>query len=155
MDVPLLRKTTDNRVAGSIRWLLAVLFVMTGTMKLVVPRLADAWSGQLLASGLPLFELTRWSVPFIEILIGIVMGIGLFTRLAALLVIGIMAVATYVHIRVDDPSLFPLQPSEPFIPLVVIAMSAYLLWRGAGSWSQDLTAHTNTMDRVGHALDDG
>ena len=64
----------------------------------------------------------------------------MFTRLATVVVVGIMAVATYVHIVVDDPSLFPLQPSELIIPLVVIAMSAYLLWRGGGSWSKDLTA---------------
>ena len=48
-----------------------------------------------------------------------------------------MAAATYVHVVVDDPSLFPLQPSEPIIPLIVLAMSVYMLWRGAGAWSQD------------------
>lgn len=140
MNVTSLRNTTDDKVAGGIRLLLGVLFVMTGVMKLVVPTLADAWSGQLLASGLPLYELSRWSVPFVEILVGVILGLGLFTRLATVVVIGIMTVATYVHIVVDNPSLFPLQPSEPIIPLAVIAMSAYLLWRGGGSWSKDLTA---------------
>jgi uncharacterized membrane protein YphA (DoxX/SURF4 family) len=109
-------------------------------MKLVVPMLAEAWSGQLLASGLPFYELSRWSVPVAEILTGIVLGVGLFVRPAAAVVIGIMVVATYVHIVVDDPSLFPLQPSEPIIPLAVIAMCLYLLWRGGGSWSKDLAA---------------
>ncbi len=140
MEVASIRGTADNRIAGTLRLLLAVLFVMTGTMKLVVPRLADAWAGQLLASGLPFYELSRWSVPFVEILVGVVLGLGLFTRLAATLVVGLMAVATYVHIVVDDPTLFPLQPSEPIIPLAVIAMCVYLLWRGGGSWSKDLTA---------------
>ncbi len=135
-----IRKTAASKMAGGIRLFLAVLFVMTGTMKLVVPVLAEAWSGQLLASGLPFYELSRWSVPFVEILVGIVLGVGFFTRLAAVVVIGIMAVATYVHLVVDDPSLFPLQPSEPIIPLVVVAMCAYLLWRGGGSWSKDLTS---------------
>jgi hypothetical protein len=59
-------------------------------------------------------------------------------RPAALAVIGIMTVATYVHVVVDDPSLFPLQPSEPIIPVVVMLGSVYLLWRGGGSWSRDL-----------------
>ena len=140
MDVANLRKTTDNRLTGSIRLVLAFLFVMTGTMKLVVPMLAEAWSGQLLASGLPFYELSRWSVPFVEILAGIVLGVGLFVRPVAVVVIGIMVVATYVHIVVDDPSLFPLQPSEPIIPLAVIAMCLFLLWRGGGSWSKDLAA---------------
>jgi uncharacterized membrane protein YphA (DoxX/SURF4 family) len=138
MNIASLQRTTDDKLAGSIRLLLAVLFVMTGTMKLVVPMLADAWSGQLLASGLPFYELSRWSVPVIEILLGLVLGVGLYTRPAAVVVIGIMTVATYVHVVVDDPSLFPLQPSEPIIPLAVIAMCAYLLWRGGGSWSKDL-----------------
>ena len=140
MKLASLQRTTDDKLAGSIRLLLAVLFVMTGTMKLVVPMLADAWSGQLLASGLPFYELSRWSVPVIEILVGFVLGVGLYTRPAATVVIGIMTVATYVHVVVDDPSLFPLQPSEPIIPLAVIAMCVYLLWRGGGSWSKDLNA---------------
>lgn len=140
MELASLRNTTEDRVAGSIRRVLAILFVMTGMMKLVVPRLAEAWSGQLLAAGLPFYELSRWSVPLIEILVGIVLWIGLFSRLAAMVVIGIMAVATYVHVAVNDPTVFPLQPSEPIIPLAVIALCVYLLWRGGGSWSKDLTA---------------
>ena len=59
---------------------------------------------------------------------------------AALVVFGMMLVAIYVHLVVDDHSLFPLQPSEPIIPLIVIAMGAYILWRGAGALSSDLRA---------------
>ena len=136
------RKTTDNKLAGSIRLLLAVMFLMTGAMKLFVPMLADAWSGQLLAANLPLYSITRWAVPFVEIALGIVLAMGILVRLAVVVVVGIMVVATYVHVVVDDPSLFPLQPSEPIIPLIVIAMCAYILWRGAGAWSMDLKAHT-------------
>jgi uncharacterized membrane protein YphA (DoxX/SURF4 family) len=135
-----LRRTSDNRLAGVIRLFLAVLFLMTGIMKLVVPMLADAFSGQLLAAGLPFYSLSRWTVPFLEVFLGIVLGVGLFVRPAAVVVVGIMCVATYVHMVVDDPSLFPLQPSEPIIPLVVIVMSGYLLLRGGGAWSRDLRA---------------
>ena len=138
MDLADIQETDDDKLAASIRLILAVLFVMTGTMKLVVPMLAEAWSGQLLASGLPFYELSRWSVPIVEIFVGVVLGVGLFVRPAAVAVIGIMAVATYVHVVVDDPSLFPLQPREPFIPLTIIAMCLYLLWRGGGAWSRDL-----------------
>ncbi len=140
MDVASIQETANDKLAGSIRLILSVLFVMTGTMKLVVPMLAEAWSGQLLASGLPFYELSRWSVPFVEIIVGVVLGVGLFVRLAVVAVIGIMTVATYVHVVIDDPSLFPLQPSEPIIPLTVIAMCLYLVWRGGGAWSRDLTA---------------
>jgi uncharacterized membrane protein YphA (DoxX/SURF4 family) len=140
MDFARLQTTTDNRPAGVIRLMLALVFLMTGPMKLLVPQLAEAWSGQLIAAGLPFYELSRWSVPFLELLLGIVLAIGIFVRPAALAVIGIMVVATYVHVVVDDPSLFPLQPSEPIIPAMVMLGSAYVLWRGGGSWSRDLKA---------------
>ncbi len=135
-----IRKTSDNKLAGSIRILLAVLFLMTGAMKLLIPMLADAWSGQLLAANLPLYTITRWTVPFLEMLLGVVLATGGFVRPAVVVVMGIMVVATYVHVVVDDPSLFPLQPSEPIIPLIVVVLSLYLLWKGAGSWSLDLKA---------------
>ena len=65
------------------------------------------------------------------------LALGWFARPAAAMVILLMLVATYVHLVVDDPSLFPLQPTEPIIPLAVIALSTLILWRGAGAWSLD------------------
>ena len=135
-----LRHTSDDKLAAGLRIFLGLLFVMTGVMKLVVPMLAEAWSGQLLAAQLPLYEVNVRLVPFVEIAVGAVLLIGVYTRLACLTVIGIMVVATYVHVVVDDPSLFPLQPSEPVIPLIVIAMSGYLIWKGGGAGSLDLKA---------------
>ena len=135
-----IRMTSDNKLTGSIRLLFAGLFVMTGAMKLLVPMLAEAWSGQLLAANIPLYTVSRWSVPFIEMALGVVLAVGAFVRPASLVVIVIMVVATYVHLVVDDPSLFPLQPREPIIPLTVIGMSVYVLWQGAGAWSLDLRA---------------
>lgn len=135
-----IRNTSDDKLAGVVRLLLATIFVMTGVMKLVVPMLAEAWSEQLLAANLPFYSLTRWTVPFVEIGVGVALTVGLYGRLASILVMGIMVPATYVHLVVDDPTLFPLQPSEPVIPLVVMLMSAYIVWRGAGAWSADLRA---------------
>jgi len=133
-----LRKTSNNKLAGSIRGLLAALFLMTGAMKLLVPELAEAWSGQLLAANIPLYAISRWAVPFLEMVLGGFLFIGLLVRPVIIVVTGIMIVATYVHVVVDDPSLFPLQPSEPIIPVIVMVLSGYLLWRGAGAWSLDL-----------------
>jgi len=135
-----IHKTSNNKLAGSIRILLALLFLMSGTMKLLIPMLAEAWSDQLLAANIPLYTVSRWTVPFVEIALGVVLAIGAYVRPATVVVMGIMAVATYVHSKVDDPSLFPLQPSEPIIPLIVIVMSVYVLWKGAGAWSLDLRA---------------
>ncbi|MFQ5567964.1 MAG: DoxX family protein [Paracoccaceae bacterium] len=134
------RRTTHNKLVGTIRILLAVVFLMSGAMKLLVPMLADAWAGQLLAANLPLYSISRWTVPFLEILLGIALAVGVFVRPAVVLVIGIMAMATYVHVVVDDSSLFPLQPREPIIPPIVIALSTLILWQGAGAWSLDLRA---------------
>ncbi len=135
-----LRRTSEDKLAGIVRLLLALLFLMAGAMKLLIPMLADAWSGQLLAANLPFYSITRWAVPFLEAFLGVALAVGLFARPAVVVVIGIMVVATYVHVAVEDLPLFPLQPSEPIIPLIVIAMSAYILWRGAGAWSLDLRA---------------
>jgi uncharacterized membrane protein YphA (DoxX/SURF4 family) len=135
-----LQSTSSEKLAGGVRLMLAVIFLMTGAMKLLVPQLSDAWSGQLVAANIPLYSVSLWTVPFVELVLGVLLAVGLHVRLAAVAVSGIMAVATYVHVVVDDPSLFPLQPSEPIIPLVVIAMSFYILWRGAGAWSMDLKA---------------
>ncbi len=138
MDLARIQATTDDKLAAGIRLMLAFIFLMTGPMKLLVPQLAEAWSGQLIAAQLPFYELSRWTVPFLELFLGVVLAIGILVRPAALMVIGVMVVATYVHVVVDDPSLFPLQPDEPIIPAMVILGSAYVLWRGGGSWSRDL-----------------
>ncbi len=113
---------------------------MTGAMKLVVPMLAVAWAGQLTAANIPLPELNRWIVPFIEVGVGVALLAGFYTRIATLLVLNIMAVATYVHLVVHDRALFPLQPAEPAIPALVMVLSLYVLVRGGGSGSLDLRA---------------
>lgn len=59
-------------------------------------------------------------------------------RAAAVMLTGIMGVATSVHMVVDDPSLFHLQPNEPNIPLVVNVISPYVSRKGADSWSHGL-----------------
>jgi uncharacterized membrane protein YphA (DoxX/SURF4 family) len=117
---------------------LGALFLMTGVMKLAVPMLGEAFFGQLVASGIPLVWLMKWVVPIVEIAAGLALLVGAFARVVALVIIGIMSVAAYVHLVVDDPTMFPLQPNEPVVPLAVMAMAGYLIWRGGGSGSVDL-----------------
>ncbi len=140
MEWKRVRRTQSDNVARGVRLALGALFVMTGAMKLVVPMLAVAWAGQLAAAAIPLAELNRWVVPVIEIGVGVALLIGFYTRIATLLVLNIMVVATYVHVVVTDPALFPLQPAEPIIPAVVMLLSLYLVVKGGGSWSLDLRA---------------
>jgi hypothetical protein len=42
--------------------------------------------------------------------------------------------ATYVHIVIDEPSVFPLQPNPPIIPVIVIGLTTFVLVGGTGSW---------------------
>ncbi len=138
MSMSAFRVTSDDRLAGGLRLMLAVIFLMSGPMKVLIPELSEAFAGQLSAAQLPLPGLSMQVIPYLELFLGIVLLIGLHTRAASIVVIGIMLVATYVHLVVDDPALFPLQPAAPIIPITVIVMSLYLLWRGAGAWSLDL-----------------
>ena len=133
-----IRSTRSDRVATGIRIFIGIMFVMTGIMKLVVPSLGAAFAGQLAAANIPLQELNQWVVPFLEVGVGAVLLVGYHTRIATLLVYNIMIVAAYVHVVVSDPSLFPLQPEEPIIPVVVMILAAYLLLRGGGAGSLDL-----------------
>jgi len=140
MEWERVHSTQSDGVARGIRVVLGALFVMTGAMKLVVPMLAVAWAGQLAAANIPLPELNCWVVPFVEMGVGVALLVGFYTRIATLVVLNIMAVATYVHLVVHDPALFPLQLAEPIIPAVVMILSVYVLVKGGGSGSLDLRA---------------
>ena len=133
-----IRNTKRNRMLGILRLLLGGLFVMTGLMKLFVPLLGEAFSGQLLAANIPFYAINVRIVPVAEVVVGVLLLLGFFSRIVGLVVISMMLLATYVHLVVDNPDLFPLQPEEPIIPLVAIAVAAYVVWRGAGAWSMDL-----------------
>ena len=133
-----IRSTEDDKPLGVIRIIIGVIIASTGMMKLLVPMLWNAWSGQLTHANIPFLTFNLWFVPFVEMTTGLLLAFGFFARLGSLVVIVMMSVATYVHLVVNDPSLFPLQPDEPVIPFVLIAMCIYVLIRGGGSWSKDL-----------------
>ena len=140
MDLTLnnLRSTKADVILGIIRLALGMMFFSTGIMKYTIPMLWEAWSGQLTQANIPLFTLNVYMVPIIEMTIGVLLLIGYYSRISALIVLPLMIVATYVHLIVGDPTLFPLQPDEPIIPIVAILMAGYVIWRGGGSWSKDL-----------------
>ena len=133
-----LRKTSDNKFIGVIRFILGMIFFMTGVMKLFIPTFTEAWMGQLVYAGIPFITLNFWFVPIMETVLGILMLRGTYSRLASLTIIPIMLIAFYVHLVVDNPALFPLQPSLPIVPVIVILMAVVILKNGSGSWSEDL-----------------
>ncbi len=134
-----LRKTSNDKLAGVLRLLLGFVFFMAGVLKMVVPTLGDAFAGQLVAANIPFYGLSLYAVPVVETILGITLLFGLHARLSAVVAAVIMLVAVYVHLVVDDSALFPLQPIEPVGPLVLLVALLYVLWKGAGSWSMDLS----------------
>ena len=138
-----IRKTKNDKKAGVIRIMIGMIILSTGVMKLLVPMLWNAWSGQLTQAGIPFYTLNLWFVPFAEIITGLLLVSGFFSRLASLILFFMMIVATYVHLTVHDPSLFPLQPEAPIMPLILIGACTYVFWRGGGAWSTDLKSSGN------------
>ena len=133
-----LRETVPNKWIGIIRIMLGVIFLMTGTMKLTLAEFGAAWSIQLIEAEIPFYTLNYWSVPVIEILIGMILLVGYYSRIGALMVLPLMLVAVYVHLTVINPAAFPAQPQEPYIPIAVIIIALFVLKKGGASWSLDL-----------------
>lgn len=124
-----------DEALGTTRIFVGTLILMTGIMKFTVPMLRAAWSGQLRLARLPFYNLTFWLLPVVELTVGTLLILGVGTRPAAAVVLLMMLGATYVHVVVDDPSVFPLQPNAPIIPIVVIGLTIYVLVGGTGAWS--------------------
>ncbi len=124
-----------DEALGATRIFIGALILMTGVMKITVPMLRTAWSGQLRLARLPFYKLTFLFLPVVEITVGTLLVLGVGTRPAAAVVLLMMLGAVYVHVVVDDPSVFPLQPNAPIIPVVVIGLTIYVLVAGTGAWS--------------------
>jgi len=133
-----LRNTSRDRLGGALRILVGFVFFTAGILKIVAPSLGKAFSGQLVAANIPLQEFVLFTFPIIEMALGFLLLVGFHARISASIAAASMIVATYVHLVIDDPSLFPLQPVEPIGPLVLLAMLIYTVIRGAGAWSIDL-----------------
>ena len=52
-----LRNTSRDRVGGVLRILVGLVFIMAGILKVLVPSLGQAFSGQLEAAGIPMHGL--------------------------------------------------------------------------------------------------
>ncbi len=133
-----LRNTIPNKLLSIIRIMLGIIFIMTGTMKLTLADFSEAWSIQLIEAEIPFYTLNFWFVPVFEILLGVILLIGYYSRIGALMVLPIMFVAIYVHLTVINPAAFPAQPQEPYIPIAIIIMAVIIIWKGGGNLSMDL-----------------
>ena len=141
------RQTSPGNWLGIMRIMLGVLFLMTGLMKLTLTEFSSAWSIQLSEADIPFFAFNFWFVPIFEVLLGVTLFRGYYSRIASAMIIPIMSVAIYVHLVVSNPAAFPAQQQEPVIPIIVMIMAVIILLKGGGKWSLDLKSteqvHTN------------
>lgn len=89
------------------------------------------------AMALPMPALLAATGVVSEIVAGILLLSGAWARLGGLLGVATMAVALLAHVTIEvwpNPGGAPPLP----LPIVVLAASAVVLWRGAGRWSVDL-----------------
>ena len=133
-----LRQTSSNKWVGAIRMMLGIIFLMTGTMKLTLDEFGSAWAIQLIEAKIPLLTFNLWFVPVFEIILGVILLVGYYTRISAIMIIPIMFVAIYVHLTVINPAAFPAQPQEPIVPVAIIIMALIVFVKGGGRWSNDL-----------------
>jgi uncharacterized membrane protein YphA (DoxX/SURF4 family) len=140
-----LRQTFPNKFVGIIRIMLGVIFIMTGTMKLTLVDFGAAWSIQLIEAEIPFYTFNYWFVPVFEIILGLILLVGYYSRIGALMVLPVMLVAIYVHLTVNNPAAFPAQPQEPYIPIAVIVMALIILKKGGGNLSIDLKSSNNDL----------
>jgi putative oxidoreductase len=78
-----------------------------------------------------------------EVVAGLMILAGFYTRIGAALAIGVMLGAVAAHIRIPSDAwpqpdgTLGQEPPLIWLAIAIILLSAYLLWRGAGPWSVD------------------
>ena len=130
MNMKQITRTTNQKSAAIARILIALPLLGIGVQHIFgIAPLEPILRG----AGIPFPELNAIVGPTVQLLAGAFLISGYFARLGALLTIPAMSLATYTHLVHD-------WANEPSIglPLTLIVLSAFVLWKGAGAWSFDL-----------------
>ncbi|MCU0788272.1 MAG: DoxX family protein [Verrucomicrobia bacterium] len=135
MNLSVLRKTSPAKWIMAPRLIAALPLVVFGSFHLTgrsplleILRRAD----------LPFPEVNLYLAPILMVVSGLLMGIGFYARIGALIGSGAMVVATYSKLVIEEwpgPMEIPL-----LLPLVVLAGCMIVLVKGPGAWSPDLKA---------------
>jgi len=95
------------------------------------------------AAGLPAPGLSAILAPIGEVVAGLMILAGLYTRVGAAIAVAVMLGAVTAHIRIPSDG-WPqpdgtvgAEPPLVWLALAIILLSGYLIWRGAGPWSVD------------------
>lgn len=117
------------RVLSLLRILVGLMFLQHGLSKFF-------GFPSPFAGGTPAFPSMLWFAAAIEIVAGALVAVGLFTRPAALIASGEMAVAYLIYTGRLSRSFFPLANGGNLEVLYCFAFF-YLVFAGPGPWSVD------------------
>lgn len=129
-------KTDKSRATILIRLMVGAVFLSEGIQKFLFPSLRGA--GRFEKIGLPEPEFLGYFVGSFEVICGILILLGLFTRLAALPLIIIMLVAiasTKMEVLAEDGFWEMMHGSRTDWSMLL--GSIFLLIKGGGAWSVD------------------
>ena len=119
-----------------IRLMVGAVFLSEGLQKFLFP--AQLGSGRFLKIGLPAPEFLGPFVGGFEIVCGVLVLVGLVTRVAVIPLIAIMLVAlTTTKIPMLEAQGFWHMAHESRTDWAMLLGSVYLLTTGAGAWSAD------------------
>jgi uncharacterized membrane protein YphA (DoxX/SURF4 family) len=135
-------KTADRKIMLIPRLLAGLPMLGFGVMHFVKP---EHFREILIASGIPMVELSAIAAPLALILGGLLLLLGLFARIGGLLGIATMVVAIYSTVVLSGMTVdnlpaglteVPFVPPLP-VPVIVTIASLVVVVMGGGGWSLD------------------
>ena len=111
-----LRKTSADKIGGVMRVLLGAVFFMAGVLKIVVPSLGQAFSGQLVAANIPLQGVVLFAFPIVEMILGVLLVVGLHARISAAAAAVSMVWSRSCESEHGGARDMPLRPLDAFGP---------------------------------------
>ena len=134
--------TDSSRATVLIRLMVGAVFLSEGIQKFLVPALRGA--GRFEKIGLPSPDFLGSFVGFFEILSGILILIGLVTRISAVIPIIIMlvAIATTKGKVLEEEGFWPMMHGSR-TDWAMLLGAIFLVIKGGGMWSADRKIYNN------------
>ena len=148
MNMRLLTRTRAPGAVILIRLMVGAVFVSEGIQKFLFPD--EVGAGRFEKIGLPSPEILGLLVGTFEIVCGTLVLLGLFTRLAVIPLLAIMAVAIYTtKIPILLKSGFWKMAHDSRTDFSMLLGALFLLIVGAGTWSLDAWLNKRLAKRNG------